>query len=508
MKEKEQNTIRSLTKKKYVLINPRVTIQKNDFLGSGVPYLPIDLVTFGTFLQEKNYEINIIDLFGENPFKLEEAKNSYLQGESIKKFFNNDKYSNIDTNFIIYASSFISHNEILNIIRYLNENLNSKIIVLENSQAVTGYAISHKADDFFQAGAEYLICGQPYFNWDEIDDYIDNRTKHIPTNIITSKKIFSIKRKYTKDFKYPIPNWDLINYKNYWKLPYSHGPKTKKYLPIITSRGCPYPCDFCVVPETNNKKWNANTPNDVVNEIIYLRDKYNVNNFQVEDLNPTVSHKRWEVICDLLIKRNAKINFYICSGTKAETIKINSVKKLAKAGCKFVSISPEYGNQKIMKKIGKRFNYDHGEKLIKELSNYGIYSQACFLVGHPDETKNDINDSISYIKKLVKNGLSEIAVFIVSPFAGSKIYKDKSIKINEDEIVSFSPIGRNNYSELQKSRYRMIKTFFFYKLITNLSLQAQFIRSIFFQPRTKIENTVKRVMFIYFLIFKNKINFK
>ena len=53
-------------------------------------------------------------------------------------------------------------------------------------------------------------------------------------------------------FKFPA--WEFFHLKNYWELGYSHGPlSSDKYLPILTSRGCPYPCNFCVVPFTNSE---------------------------------------------------------------------------------------------------------------------------------------------------------------------------------------------------------------------------------------------------------------
>ena len=94
---------------------------------------------------------------------------------------------------------------------------------------------------------------------------------------------------------------------------------------MLTSRGCPYPCDFCVVPETNDRRWRGNSPEQVVEELITLRDRFDVHDFQVEDLNATVQHQRWEKICELLIERQANIRFYFVSGTKAETFHVKKI---------------------------------------------------------------------------------------------------------------------------------------------------------------------------------------
>ena len=119
-----------------------------------------------------------------------------------------------------------------------------------------------------------------------------------------------------------------------------------------------------MVPELSGKRWSGNSPERVVKEILYLRDKFGVRDFQVEDLNPTVNYKRWDLICDLLIEYQCDIRFYFVSGTKAETVRIYQLKKFAEAGLKFLSISPESGSPEVMTKIGKKFNFAHGLALV------------------------------------------------------------------------------------------------------------------------------------------------
>ncbi len=167
----------------------------------------------------------------------------------------------------------------------------------------------------------------------------------------------------------------------------------------------------------------ARDPRDVVDEILFVRDKFGVRDFQIEDLNPTVKASRWRKFANLLVNENVGIRFYIVSGTKAETIPLDQVPLLAQAGCQYISISPESGSKKVMESIGKRFDYSHGQALVSACRNHGIRTQACFLVGHPAETESDFQSSKSYMSLLLKSGLDEVAVFIVAPFAGSKLFK-------------------------------------------------------------------------------------
>jgi len=489
---------------KITLISPRLAIQKGDFLGSGVPYLPIELATLAAFAREHDDAVSLIDLFGNNPKQFSDEGDFYLQGESIEKYLDRDVFQQAQA-FILYAISYMSHLELLSIVSQLKQTLpHIPVAILENSQAVTAYSLQRVADDYFNAGADLLICGEPYFNWDEIKSQLGSEyTGLIPRNLLNRESKHVPQRMTAKGMHYPMPAWDLINLPGYWKLPYSHGPKTPKFLPILTSRGCPYPCDFCIVPETSNSRWDGNEPEDVVDEIIILRNRFGVHDFQIEDLNPTVQPQRWERICELLIERKANVRFYFVSGTKAETINIDKIPLFARAGCRYISISPESGSSDLMQVIGKKFDYKHGIELISACRYNNIRTQACLLVGHPDETENDFKASVEYLSLMVKAGLDEVAVFIVAPFAGSKLHAKRAISFEDKKaLISFSPKGRTDYKTLAGRRKGLIKTFFVQKLQHSLDLWLQGLRVIRGIPQTKMENLPYRIAFIYWRVFR------
>lgn len=499
---------------KLALISPRLAIQKNDFLGSGVPYWPLELATFAARLRSNGEPPLLLDLFGTDPERLSDAGDHYLQGAAVQDPRWQDQLAQAEA-FLIFAISYMSHAEILAIVRWLKQRYSDRpVVILENSQAVTGYALDEVAASFFDAGADLLICGEPYLNWPEIRanivDLISStklreNSNDLAINVMSKTSPRQPIRITDKNASYPIPAWDLVNMEAYWRLPYSHGPKTPKFLPMLTSRGCPYPCDFCVVPKTNNQRWRGNSPETVVAEMLALRDKFGVRDFQIEDLNPTVQHARWERICELLIERNAGIRFYFVSGTKAETLRIDQIPLFSKAGCRYISISPESGSADLMKIIGKKFHQPHGIQLVRACRQHGIRTQACFLVGHPAESTHDHLYSKKYLQQLLKAGLDEVAVFIVAPFAGSKLFARNAITLeNRQSLPSFSPQGRSDYQTLEHRRKDLIKTFFLGKLRQGIALWMQGFRALFGIPQTKMENLPKRILYINWLIFKNR----
>jgi hypothetical protein len=494
----------------YTLISPRLALQKGDFLGSGVPYWPVELATLAAFLEERGDDVDVIDLFGANPQRLTDCGDHYLQGEDIAEHLGCDAAKLSDL-VVVYAISYMSHTELLEIVSKLaTTGYSGKIAVLENSQAVTAYSIAHVADQFFQAGADALICGEPYQNWEDIVFTISGQDQTFPApNVLTRKSGISnehVRRLSNRKASYPVPAWRHFNIANYWKLPYAHGPKSRTYLPVLTSRGCPYPCDFCVIPETNERRWRGNTPDDVVDEFISLRDQFGVHDFQIEDVNPTVNSKRWCEIAELLIQRKAGIRYGFVSGTKAETVPLDELETWAASGCRFISISPESGSADVMRSIGKPFNFDYAEELVGRCRALNIRTQACFLVGHPSDTDTSHENSLAYVARLVRAGLDEIAVFVVASFAGSELYENTKLTENDGSALpSFSPKGREDYALLAGRRREMLRLFFREKLKRGGSLWMQGIRALLGHPETKMENLPRRVFFIWRLVLRHKL---
>lgn len=485
------------------LISPRLAVQKGDFLGSGVPYWPVELATLAAHLRELGREVAVVDLFGADTGRLSDCGDHYLQGRPLAEYLDTESLTRADA-FILYAISYMSHQELLSIVRQLKARFSEcRVAVLENSQAVTAYSLPRLASSFFDAGADALICGEAYFNWAQIEAVLAGHKGAVASNVMTQADRELPQRITEKVARYPVPAWDLFNVQGYWSIPYSHGPKTGHFLPILTSRGCPYPCDFCVVPETNDKRWRGNTPEDVVAEVIALRDRFGVRHFQVEDLNPTVNSHRWVRIAELLIERDAGVFFYFVSGTKAETVPVNKVPLLAKAGCRYVSISPESGSKQLMKVIGKPFRYDYGLELVAACRRHGIRTQACFLVGHPSETESDFESSRDYLRQMVRAGLDEVAVFVVAPFAGSVLFAQNKIGVHDAAaLTSFSPKGRADYSTIVRRRQQLIRLFFWEKLKKGSDLWMQGLRALFGHPQTKMENLPKRVLYIAWRIWR------
>jgi radical SAM superfamily enzyme YgiQ (UPF0313 family) len=379
---------------------------------------------------------------------------------------------------------------------------------MENAQAVTAAALRPIAGDLLDLGYECLLCGDPEVGIDGMLQAFENNAglAEIP-GIVFRRGDGSIYSAYKQTFagpmdSLPYPDWKAFPLASYWNLGYAHGPMEGPYLPLLTSRGCPVPCKFCVIPSTNDRKWRARSAASVVGEMEYWSNELDVHEFHIEDVNATVRNDRMVEIAQEIVKRGLRVKWKFVSGTKIECIKLETIPLLADAGCTYISFSPETGAERLLGLIDKPFDYDLAHKMVILMNRHGIYSQACFVLGFPGETEDDVRATTRYIKRLTRAGLDEIAQFIITPIPGSAI-ADQFTGYNDLTQLTFSPRWRNDYGSLHKRRMTQYWKFLFWKTCFHpRKLVRQFFNVWSGRFETKMEQAIYRVTLFRISMFR------
>ncbi len=456
-----------MVKTKVVLINPNLVVQKNDPFTTGIVYMPLALAYVAAALRQQNFAPTVIDAFAEKPHQTHRWQNYLLMGLTPQEII--QRIPDQTHAVIIYAINLNNHLSTIRIISAVKHaHPTLPILILENTQSVTGYALSLIADQFYEAGADYILTGEGEQRCGQILAAIQTQDlstiKTIPG--VGAKDFYNSPSAPLQNLDaVPFPAWDMFPLENYWRLGFAHGPLTsKKYLPLLTSRGCPYPCRFYVIPTTNNLKWRARSAINVVDEIQSSIEKYGVNEFHIEDLDPTIADERIREICREIIRRDLKITWKIAAGTKAETIHgQKTLALMAQAGCRYISISPETGSKRILKAMNKPFDLEHALNLIAQMKKLKIFSQVCFVLGYPNETDQDRRETQKLIERFTRLGVDEIALFTITPVPGSAIYKEFSGYKGLWELT-FTPVWRSDSKNLQYWRLKLYRTFLLGKL--------------------------------------------
>ena len=443
-----------------VLINPNLVARKDDLFTTGIVYMPIGLAYFAASLRDSGYEFKVIDAFGEKPEEVKTQGSFLILGlaeDEVIKLIPKDAEV-----IFIYASCVSYHLALVNIAKAIKRKFPGvPLAAIENTQAVTSYSLCEAQEELYQNGVDFILTGEPERRGISLIRALRDKLDLSLIDGLGFK--FNGKAGYVKPIKeieqldgLAFPAWDAFPIENYWRLNYGHGPiETGRYLPLLTSRGCPYACQFCLMPYFDAQGWRGRSAKNVVDEMEYWQRNLGVSEFHIEDVNPAISDARIREICSEINKRRLKLIWKLVSGTKVESLKDEGTLELmASSGCNYISISPETGSEKILKLMHKPFDLAHALSLVKSMHRLKIFSQACFVLGFPGETKADIKLTEKLIKKLTAVGIDEIAVFIITPVPGSGLFKEFKGNFHFSEL-NFSPTWREDYQFLNRERLRL-----------------------------------------------------
>ena len=201
-----------------------------------------------------------------------------------------------------------------------------------------------------------------------------------------------------------IPAWDLL-------------PRAKEYY-IQTTRGCPFNCNFCFNPNGNNIRLKK--VKYVIDEIKFLIENFSPDRISIGDEAFAANKEFAHSLLDEMIKIKIweKVNWDI--QTHIRFLDDALLKKMKKAKINKIEVGVESGNEQILKKTGKGINKKMVEKAFLKLKRYKIKTGAFFILGHPNETKETIWDTIRFAAKI--NPDEPIFATMV-PFPGTVISK-------------------------------------------------------------------------------------
>lgn len=486
------------------LINPPLVTHAKDPLGSGIPYLPVTLSYLAAVLA-REYSLKVVDVFGRAPLTVKAEAGFWLQGEASVQWAL--ELSGDTLAAVVYVSSvmaFLAVKKIISEFKTVFPGI--PLIAIENSQAVIGCPLEYLAGDLIRAGADFIVLG-------ECEDRVPRLCRALGLKDLTGLTGIDglvypdpdgslirqpVSGRVQELNRLPFPAWEFFPLENYWKLGYAHGPMEGRYLALQTSRGCPLDCNFCVVPATNAGKWRARSPENVIAEIESLTRRFGVREFHLEDLNPTAGEKRILELCALLTQKKLGIVWKLASGAKIESFSPETLARMREAGCRYVSFSPESGSPAVLERMNKKFDHARALTLAARMHELGVATQACFVIGYPEETPADLRQTSDYVRHLARAGVDEIAVFMLTPIPGTRTFGQIRGYGSYAEMT-FAPVWRSDYPALKRYRTRLYLSFFIWKLCSHPGkLVRQLLNLLRGKFTTKAEMNVYRLFSLKF----------
>ncbi|NQU77398.1 radical SAM protein [Candidatus Falkowbacteria bacterium] len=184
---------------------------------------------------------------------------------------------------------------------------------------------------------------------------------------------------------------------------------------MFTSRGCPFKCAFCDRPHMGHR-FRARSAKSVVNEMAECK-KMGIDEILIYDDTFTVQKQRVLDICEEILKRNLKIIWDVRS--RVDTVDEEMLARMSQAGCKRIHFGVEAGSEKILKNLKKGITIDQAKQAFALAKKYKIETLAYFMIGSPEEKKEDIEKSISLSKELKADF---VHATILTPYPGTELY--------------------------------------------------------------------------------------
>lgn len=198
-----------------------------------------------------------------------------------------------------------------------------------------------------------------------------------------------------------MPDWDLFEMDKYrahnwhsWS-----GTSQKPYGTLYTSLSCPYNCKFCCVKSYYVDPYKQRPVKDIIRDIDDMVVNYSIKNIKVVDELFSISKKRVEEICDILIDRNYGLNIWIYE--RFDTIKLDLLLKLKKAGFNWIALGIESGNGEIRKNNQKgKFTNNDIREVVKILKDNGINVFGNYIFGFPEDNLQTMEETLNLAKEL------------------------------------------------------------------------------------------------------------
>ncbi|NQU79611.1 radical SAM protein [Candidatus Woesearchaeota archaeon] len=192
---------------------------------------------------------------------------------------------------------------------------------------------------------------------------------------------------------------------------------------IITSRGCPLPCNFCSCGAFSNHAYRRRGKENIIAEMKEMESKYDISEFFFHDDTFTLQTEDAKALCKR-IEEEFKDIVWGCQA-RADTMEPELAKSLYDAGCRAIQFGVESGNQEVLTSMRKGITLQQVEDAVSYVHSAGIPNITCsFIIGHPEDTEDSIADTINFARHLLDVGATYTPVSLLTPFPGTSIYKN------------------------------------------------------------------------------------
>jgi len=220
--------------------------------------------------------------------------------------------------------------------------------------------------------------------------------------------------------KLGLPAWDLLKPQDYPEAPQGVIFKNLPIAPVMATRGCPFQCTFCAGKTVTGLKIRSRSITNLLAEIELLYRDYGIREIHFLDDNFTFNKQYVKDFCRQLLQKDFKISWCCPNGVRLDTLDLEVLTLMKKAGCYYISVGIESGSDRILKLMRKSLKVKDIRRQIKLIKRAGLTVNGFFILGYPGETKKEMEKTIKFSQNL---GLTRAAFYNFLPLPGTEAYR-------------------------------------------------------------------------------------
>jgi radical SAM superfamily enzyme YgiQ (UPF0313 family) len=255
---------------------------------------------------------------------------------------------------------------------------------------------------------------------------------------------------------------DIYEYRDVWLEDHGFAMAT-----VMTSRGCPYACNYCSNPIAPfGRRYTYRSAKNVVDELEELIVKYGFDRIWFADDVFTINRERTIALCKEILNRGLKFKWSCL--TRADRVDEEMLKLMKKAGCEQIFYGLESGAQEMLDAMNRNMKVETMRKGLLTTKKVGIRIHTFVMVGYPGERYEYLLKTLDFMKEILPD---EYSFTIAYPLPGTKLYN--LVDFKEDPELEWESPNENKFlfkSDMPQQALR----FFIEKSRIELALRRRF----------------------------------
>jgi anaerobic magnesium-protoporphyrin IX monomethyl ester cyclase len=207
---------------------------------------------------------------------------------------------------------------------------------------------------------------------------------------------------------------------------------------LITSRGCPFNCDFCASSEFFGVRWRARSVDSIMAEIELLYEKYGYRALCFVEDNFTMDPARAIELSDRIRAKNWDLIWEAWSRVDTIVKHPEMIAAMARSGFAWTFVGFESGSQEVLDGYGKKTVADDAFRAMKILNHNGVQATGAFILGAVNDTKETIDETIKFAKALNPR---KVQFSILTPYPGTKLFGEVRDRLLTDDWAEFTALN-------------------------------------------------------------------